>query len=209
MDKLREVQSSKRNCLFQALERQNHPRCLRCRGLHGNPHPLHQREENHCTKFPKPAPISGCLLQQQQFFTQLKLLRCGHNGFCLVLVHSSSYTEVLQKGTTLAAHQRKQMSRHAVPPLSRRASPWFPPWTWEHSLETSVLPLERRGTSRGTMSEQSNPKRQDVWKRFPGHLGENPLFNCNVLPCTASFVFHCNATLVALRNAEGNGSACC
>lgn len=138
---------------------------------------------------------------------QLQLLHhkilCVIVGFSLVLVHSSSYTEVLQKGTTSAAHQRKQMSRHAVPPLSRRASPWCPPWTWEHSLEISIPPLKRRGTSRGTMSEQRNPKRQDAWKCFPGHLGKNPLFNCNVLPHTAGFVFHCNATLVALYDPEG------
>lgn len=148
--------------------------------------------------------VSHCVYFELQLPRHKNL--CVVVGFCLVLVHSSSYTEVLQKGTTLAAQSVQAdvtsccsssvvKSQSVVSPVDTRAQPG------------NLSSPTEKGTSRGTMSEPSNPKWQGAWKCFPGHLGKNPLFNCNVLPHTASFVFHCNAILVALYNTEGKGTA--
>lgn len=131
-----------------------------------------------CTEFPRPGPVSGCLLQPQPVFKHssdvlqcaatnhdsgLVLTACNfsfsslaitpvcpHRG-CLGLVHSRSNTEVLEGGTVLA-HVTSCWSSSVV-----QGQCGVSLWAWGQTGNPSSATGKEKGKSR-------KERMQDAWK---------------------------------------------
>lgn len=121
---------------------------------------------------------SGLVLTACNFsFSSLATNPVCPQGGCLGLVHSRGNTEVLEGGRDCAG---TLCCSSCVGQSQRGVSPW----AWGQTGNPSPATGKEKCESR---KEQM----QDVWKRFPGHSGQNPLFNFPLHP--ASFVSHCAA----------------